>query len=131
MTGLAELDAMIAAAKASYGLAPADVARAAVPFVDAAVKATAAAGTTPDGKPWAPTKGGGRALENAASALSTSSSGSVVTVTLSGPEVFHNAGGRVPKRQILPDGGAGVPKNVAEALTKAAAQGFTRATGGG
>ena len=116
---------------AALGTLPEDAAKLAVPYVDKAVKATAAAGTDPDGRPWPEKKGGGRALVNAAAALSTKALGPVVQVTLVGPEVIHNFGDtRVPRRQILPDGGAGIPANVGAALEHAAADAFRAATGG-
>lgn len=68
------------------------------------VTRTIAAGTAPDGTPWAPTKAGERPLRGAAKALSASASGTVALLTLSGPEVLHHEGrakGGV-RRQILP-----------------------------
>lgn len=127
---MGQMDDMIAAARAGYGLRGEDLARACVPYVDEAVKATAEAGTTPDGTPWEPRKDGGRALANAAAALSTRAVGDVVQVTLRAPEAIHNFGtGHVPRRQILPDGGAGIPQNVADALDRACTEGFRRALG--
>lgn len=114
------------------GKLPAEAAKLAAPLVLEEAKRTAAAGTTPDGEAWAPLKkGGGRALENAADALSVSTVGTVVVLTLTGPEVVHNYGNkRVPQRRILPAGGAGIPKNIITALQKGAQQAFTRTTGG-
>jgi hypothetical protein len=110
-----------------------DAAKLAAPLVEKAVKATADAGTTPDGAAWAPRKrDGGRALVNAAKALSAKAVGASVVVTLKGVEVIHNfARGRIPARQILPDGGAGIPKNVAAAVDEASALAFTRIMRGG
>ena len=131
MDGDGALSALIARFR-SLGRLPADAAKLAAPLVEEAVKATAAAGTTPDGKAWAPRKDGGRPLVHAADALSAKAVGSTIVVTLTGPEVFHNAGnGHVEKRQILPDGGAGLPKNVAAALTKASKLAFDDAMKGG
>jgi hypothetical protein len=106
-----------------------DAAKRAVKHVDAAVKATARAGTTPDGEPWIPKKDGSRAMVNAADALSTSSQGSIVTVMLKPPEVFHNFS-KSHKRQVLPDAGADeMPRGVVEALKNAADEAFLEATG--
>jgi len=129
MSGFAELDEMTDAVR-RLGTLPDDVARRSVTYVDAAVKATAAAGTDPNGKPWAPRKDGGRALVNAAAAISTKALGPVVQVTLTGPEVIHHFGdSRVPRRQIIPDGAAGIPKGVGDALDRAAADAFAAAMG--
>lgn len=109
-----------------------DAAKLAAPLVEKAMKRTAAAGTTPDGEAWAPRKDGGRALVNAADALSAEAVGSVVVGKLDGVEVVHNRGTkRMPRRQILPSLGAGIPRNIADALTEASAEAFKRAMGGG
>lgn len=126
MNGDAALDAMIAKIRAVGGL-PGAAAHEAAPLVEAAVKKTAAAGTTPDGQPWKPTKDGGRPLVNAAAALSAKAIGTVVQVTLKGVEVIHNFGDkRNPKRQILPDGGAGIPKGIVDALVEGANRAFAK-----
>jgi len=130
-TGDAELDAMLLALRRLGELPTATAARAA-PLVLEAVQKTAAAGTTPDGQAWKPRKDGGRALANAAGALSASSSGPTVTISLDMPEVIHHYGSaKVPRRQILPDAGAGMPASVTAALKKAATQAFDAAVGGG
>jgi hypothetical protein len=110
----------------------ADAAKLAAPYVLEAARETAAAGTTPSGEAWAPKKSGGRALVNAADALSVENVGSVVVLKLTGPEVVHNYGNkRVPQRRILPAGGAGIPPNIAKALERAAKEAFDRTMGGG
>lgn len=111
---------------------PEDVVREAADEVLKAARATAAAGTTPDGKPWPATKTGGRALVHAAEHLSVKVIGRAIVLVLKGIDVVHNAGGgRNPKRQVLPDGGAGIPKNVADAIRKTASRVFSRAMGVG
>lgn len=127
--GLASLDALIARVR-KLGKMPEDVARVGAPLVLEAAKKTARAGTTPEGKPWPLTKKGDRALVNAADHLSVKASGPTITLTLKGKaEVVHNYGdSKAPKRQILPDGGAGVPKGIADAVRKAAIQVFEGAT---
>jgi hypothetical protein len=47
------------------------------------LRSTANAGTTPEGKPWAPTKKGERALENAASQIGVRVAGLNLVITLS------------------------------------------------
>lgn len=121
-----EIDGMIASLEKLAKLGE-DAAKHAAPFVDEAVKATAKAGTTPDGDAWKPKKDGGRALVHAADALSTKARGDLVTVTLRSPETFHNFS-KKHKRQILPDAGAEMPRNVVKALKKAADKAFDEAS---
>ena len=99
----------------------------AAPRVDAAIKATARAGKTPDGKPWPPKKDGGQPLVHAADAITTEAVGTVVRARLTGPTVFHHYGAGVPKRQVLPDSGS-IPPGVEAALRNAADEAFARAT---
>jgi hypothetical protein len=115
--GLEALDALIARFK-RLGKMPQEVARLAAPAVEAACKKTAAAGTTPSGKPWPEKKGGGRALANAAEHVSAKAEGSSIVVTLRGKaEVVHNAGDhRNPQRQIIPRRGDGIPEHVQKAI---------------
>lgn len=119
----ADLDAMIATLR---GLDGPDVERAiaarTAPLLDAAVKRTAAAGQDPDGKPWAPTKDGGAPLAHAADHITTAASGSIVRMTLTGPDVYHHFGatrGGI-RRQVIPDAGAGIPQVAVAAITRAA-----------
>lgn len=124
--GLAELDAMIAKARA---LGAPDVgervAAAAAPLVDHAVKRTAAAGETPLGKSWKPKKDGGRPLVAAAAAIATRALERLVVVTLSGPTVWHHKGARgMPRRQVIPDG-ASVPRAVYVAALEGARRVWT------
>jgi len=88
----------------------------------AEVSATAAAGTTPEGQSWAPRKAdGGRALANAAAALSTTTSGNTVFLHLDGIEVIHHFGtSKLPSRQILPMGG--VPVKLGNAIREGLVQ---------
>ena len=114
-----DLDGMLA----SLGrLKTADVraAQLAAPAIAAAVQKTAAAGTSPSGKPWAPKKGGGRAMVGAAQHVTATATGNVVRVQLEGPDVFHHfAKGREPRRQVIPDPGE-MPAPVAAAVKEAA-----------
>jgi len=107
---------------------PEDVARQAAPLIEEVVKENAAAGVTPDGKPWPTKKDGTRALPNAASAVTAKAVGALVVVKLVGAYVFHQlfkADDR--RREILPEGGAGVPPRIAEKLREASRRAFTRA----
>jgi hypothetical protein len=96
------------------------IAAAAAPGVLAAAKVTANAGTTPEGTPWPEKKGGGRALPHAADALSVRVDGDHIVLSLTGPAVYHQKGGRVPERRILPDGGAGIPPHIRKPIADAA-----------
>jgi hypothetical protein len=131
VSGFDDLDDLILAARQQYGLRPEDLATRAAPAVERQIRATANAGTDPNGKPWEPKKGGGRALEHAAAHISTKASGALIRTTLTGPDVFHHFGtARVPKRQVLPDAGAGIPDPIAAVLLKAAGDSFDKAFGG-
>jgi len=89
--GLTEIDAMLARIRALPGMversAP-EVAKA----LDGEIRRTIAAGTTPDGVPWKPTKDGRKPLQNAAKALTTKAIGTVVLARLDGIEARHHLG---------------------------------------
>lgn len=71
--------------------------------VQAQLRATASAGQTPDGKAWAATKDGRRAMVNAAQAITARAAGRDIVIELNGPEVFHHYGVRgAEPRQIIP-----------------------------
>lgn len=127
MSGLAEIIAALRALSSADNIENKIAARASETVL-AAVKKTAGAGQTPEGKPWAEKKTGGRAYKNAASKLAGAVSGNVVTITLSGPEVFGHFGAGAPVRQMIPDGSTGIPKTVSDALDKAANEVFAELT---
>ena len=67
------------------------------------LRATASAGQSPDGKPWAPTKDGRQPMKNAAAAITARAAGRNVIVELTGAEVFHHHGVRgAPARPVIP-----------------------------
>lgn len=101
------------------------IAKVAAPLMEAAVKKTAAAGTSPDGTPWRSKKDGDPALKNAAQSVQGRAIGSVVELRLVGTatgdakvQAIQNA-----RRPILPKPGM-APAPVAEALQTAARQYF-------
>lgn len=102
----------------------------AVRGIDAALKKTLAAGTTPDGKPWLPRKkDGGRAYKGAAGKLVVKASSNLVIATIDGGEAFGNYGAGVPERRMLPDAGAKIPDGVSEAIDKAGDETFSQIVG--
>lgn len=99
------------------------IAKAATSGVESAVQTTARAGTTPDGKAWEPKKSGGRALINAAGAVSAKAVGAFVVLILRTPYVWHHRakGKTTPRREILPDPASGhVPESVLAPIRAAA-----------
>lgn len=129
MTGDEALDAMIARAKA-LRVAGEQIAKEAAPLVEAALKKTAAAGESPDGKPWIPTKDGREPLAHAADAIEVKALGETVVVKVKGHHVFHQRGtGRLPKRPIIPEGGATIPEVVRGAMLEASHRVFERVMG--
>lgn len=124
MTDLADIIASIE----RLGTLAEDVAKRAAPLVEDALRATAKAGTAPDGTPWKPKKDRGAPLVHAGDAITVKAVGTVVRATLTGPTVFHHFGSaRNPRRPVLPDPGS-LPPPVAKAIEKAADQAFAKAT---
>lgn len=123
-----ELAPMIAALRALRDIA-ASAAEEAAPLIEAALKETAAAGTTPDGDRWKPTKGGERPMVNAADHITVVARGTTVRATLKGPDVFHNYGAGGTRRQVLPDMEADTPPAIVEAIEEAVARAKTKALG--
>lgn len=136
MDGESQLDTLMARLRAvdQIGHAIATGARAGVERV---VRATAAAGTTPDGEAWAPTKEGDKALPNAAAAISVVVSGTtkaVLTMVLRPPYVFHQRSkskGKkgLPRRVVLPEAENGVPAAIADEIEQSAKRELARAMG--
>ncbi len=118
MADLAGLDGLISKLRRSREFI-ARAAPAAAEAMAAELRATAAAGTSPDGTPWAPRKDGGRALANAAAAITVRAVGTVLLARAQHPYGIHNAGAgkTLPRRQVLPRGG--IPPRVAEAIKRA------------
>ena len=127
MSGLEE---MIAAQRMMGRRLAERTAEIAAPLLEARLKASAAAGTSPDGQPWAARKDGGRAMANAAKAISVKAIGDVVRVTLDGPEVFWHYGARgAPRRPVIPDGGGPMSRLVQTVLDEASAKAFAELAG--
>ncbi|WP_438041441.1 hypothetical protein [Sorangium sp. So ce128] len=101
----AALERMISAAQ-EFARLPELAAPLAAQKVGEELHRTASAGQAPDGTPWAVRKvDGGRALKNAAKAIAVKAIGTVILITLTGPEVFHHFGaGGKPVRRVIPLG---------------------------
>lgn len=131
-TGALELDQIIERVRA-LGKLPEEVAKAARPRIEEVSQATAAAGTTPDGKAWEPRKKDGRrALANAAAAVTVRAIGPVIRLALQGTstgsakvQAIQNT-----RRPILPATGEAIPARLLEVLKATAAEVFTSLTGG-
>lgn len=101
----------------------AEVAREAAPLIEQALKATAAAGTDPDGKPWKSKKDGSRALPDAADALTVTPGAMLVTIRVRGGEAVQN---RFGFRRMLPRRKQ-IPKAIYAALREGAARAWKKA----
>lgn len=133
----ADLDDIIARLRAVDELGAA-IAVEARPEVERAIRATAAAGTTPSGEAWKPTEEGNAPLKNAASAISVEISGATkatLAIVLRGHHRFHHfgskRGGGLPKRQIIPMSADELPPAAKRAIADAAERVVARTMGGG
>ncbi|WP_437623383.1 hypothetical protein [Sorangium sp. So ce1151] len=124
----AVLERMIAACKELERL-PEHAAPIAARKVHEQLQRTANAGQTPDGTPWAlRKKDGGRAMVNAAKAIAVRAIGTVILITLTGPEVFHHFGaqGKEPRR-VIPQGS--LPAKLGNAIRLGFVEPFSRVRG--
>lgn len=129
-SGFASLDRMIERLRGLEGF-PEACARAGAPLVQLEAKRTAAAGTTPEGAPWAPRKrDGGRALKNAAAHVTAVARGAIISIVLRGADVWHQYSTET-KRQVIPEGGgsAGLPAGIRRALERGAELAFAAMMG--
>lgn len=94
----------------------------AAPLVEEAIKATAAAGTDPDGAAWKTKKDGGRALPDAASAISVESNGKTIKIVVKGGEAAQQ---RFGVRRLLPK--RKLSKAIVAALREGAARAWRKA----
>lgn len=118
--GFAALDAMIEACRSVPGMAQREAPRVAAMLNDV-IAQSVAAGTTPEGVPWKPTKNGNAPLRGAMSAVTVQADGDGVTATLTGHHVFHQRGTKSAdaNRQAKRAGGA---RKEARAAAKVARQ---------
>lgn len=98
--------------------------------VERELRSQIAAGTGPDGSPWAPTKAGTTPLRGAARALRVRAIGTVIVATLEGHHALHDQGrarGGV-RRKVLPS--AKMPQPIASAVERVVTREFKRTMGG-
>jgi len=92
----------------------------------------AAAGRSPNGKAWQPTKAGKAPLPNAAgSAAKVGAVGTTIVTQTTFPYGFHQLGARggtLPVREVLP---SELTPNLQEAIRKPLVEAFNKAKGGG
>ena len=96
--------------------------------VETVLRASIAAGQTPDGQTWAAKKDGGKPLAHAAAKLSVKARGSTIKAQLDMPEAIHQYGSKrgLPARPMLPSKGGEIPPAVAAAVNKALLDAFKR-----
>lgn len=127
--GMTALQGMIDACRSMPGLAK-EAAPAIRDLVLATLREDLSAGRSPaTGASWAEKKDGGRALKNAAAAISAALSGTTIVVSLGAPEVFHHFGAQgKPRREQLPRGV--LPFKLGDAIRKGLVEPFRKKTGG-
>jgi hypothetical protein len=99
---------------------PEEAARLGAPLVEAALKKSAKAGTTPAGVSWPAKKDGSAPLVNAAAAISTKANGKVITTKLSGVNVIHNFGTKLGATRSAQISDAAGAREAVEAIEKSA-----------
>lgn len=127
-TALADIREMAARARAVAKM-PAEVAPIVARELKGWVAENIAAGRGPGGETWPAKKDGGRALQNAAKALSTRVAGTVAMLILAAPELFHHFGAQgKPVRRIMP---GNIPARLGDAIRAGAVEVWDKITKGG
>lgn len=98
------------------------------PLVEAASKATAAAGTDPYGQRWKSKKDGTPALIGAELSVRSTVLGTVVQIRTRGGYAIQNYI-KVRKRQVIPDKDLPLPDSIVEALNEGAQRAFKKLMG--
>jgi hypothetical protein len=125
VNGFEQIDAMIASLKSLNEL-PESAADDVAHVVEAELRRTIAAGTTPDGKPWKLTLDGQRPLQHAGGALKVAAVGGTVYVRIAGPDARHHLGhgrGGVV-REVIPTGD--IPAPMVESIRRVLMKHFER-----
>jgi hypothetical protein len=127
MDGELALERMIAKVRAAGQLGTDGLPDAAAE-VQTELRASAAAGQSPDGKAWAPRKAdGGRAMAGAAGKITVAAIGRAIWIRLTGPEVNHHFGVRgAEPRNVIPAGG--LPAKLGNAVRLGFAAAWERIT---
>jgi hypothetical protein len=133
MTGDAQLLEMIRRVEKLGSEGITEMAKAAAPKIEEISKASAAAGTTPDGQAWKPKKDGKAPLQNAAAAVECVPLFDKIKIRLIGTATGSQKVQAIQNlyRPIIPTRGGEVPKPLVEALKDAASKTFKRIMGGG
>lgn len=127
MSGLSALGRQIAKVRALGSLAIA-AARDAAPRLEAVARASAASGTTPDGKAWkARQSGNGPLLKNAPAAITAAVGIAVVVLIVRGHHFFHTTGRGATLRKIIPLPGDPLPRPYVDAIRGASVEAFRKA----
>lgn len=98
------------------------------PLVEAAAKATAAAGTDPYGQQWKSKRDGTPALTGAESSVTATVLGTVVQIRTRGGYAIQNFI-KVHRRQVIPDKALPLPDSIVEALNEGAQRAFKKLMG--
>lgn len=122
------LIAMIAKLRAFGSNALEAAAREAAPLVEAAIKETAAAGTTPQGDKWHDRKDGQRAMPNAADSITATPRGKKIVVKTTRGYAINNNLKEGRRRQVIPSRKDPVPPAIVDALEEGARRAFEKAT---
>lgn len=128
MSGLTALGRQIAKVRALGSLAIA-AARDAAPRLEAVARASAASGTTPEGKAWKARQSGGNGplLKNAPAAITAAVGIAVVVLIVRGHHFFHTTGRGSPLRKIIPLPGDPLPRPYVDAIRGASVEAFRKA----
>lgn len=127
--GFIALDGFIGRVNGLEHLAEATATEAA-PLVQSALRATAGAGTSPDGIAWKERKKGGRAYANAAEQITVKALSNIVKISLTGPEVFGQFGASGPRRPMIPSADSELGPGVVSAMQEGASRAFDKIMGG-
>lgn len=126
MSGMQELDRMIAMLR-EVAVTPLEAAPKVAQAIDDEIRQDIAAGRSPEGAAWKPTKAGEKPLQNAGDSLTVRAVGNTVIARLIGPSARHHKGfarGGIV-RQVLPT--ARIPASMIRAIKRVLADHFRAA----
>ena len=117
--GFAALQAQIARLR-GLGVMAKEAAPEVAEAIAVELRGKAAAGVSPDGAPWAPTKAGGAPLRGAAGNLRVSNVGGSILIRITGPDAMHSTGrgrGKVVRRVVPTEISDGMGRAIQSTLT--------------